>query len=86
MNTILQTLLRSVIERAIQQLLSADWVKIEVAIMRYLDEDLPGKEKRELVMHDLRGLGVNWATFILGAGVDILYGQLTKQPLVKETK
>lgn len=67
--------------RAIQHLAKRDWAAICGAVTYYLSEDMPGKEKQLAAIRDLRAMGSTAATWLLGAAIDIAYGQITGKSL-----
>lgn len=71
------------LKQAVIGLLKKELPDITLLVIQYLESDLPGDEKRRLVIQKLRIIGSTTATWLLGIGVDYVYGQLANKPTEK---
>jgi hypothetical protein len=65
--------------KAIQALLSKDWNSVVYQVGALMHSDLTGEEKRSIAFITLRNYGVECATWLLYAAIEIAYGQLKAQ-------
>ena len=69
---------QAVLEKAIQQLLKADWEAIVVQVMLMMGSTITGDQKREQVIEAMKRHGYSGATWLLRAGIEVAYGMLKK--------
>jgi predicted Ser/Thr protein kinase len=66
------------LEKAIQQLLKADWETIIMHVMVIATADVSSDEKREYVVKIMKRRGYSGATWLLRAGIEVAYGMIKK--------
>jgi type II secretory pathway component PulK len=66
------------LEKAIQQLLKADWEAIVVQVMLMMGSTMTGNQKREYVVDAIKRHGYSGATWLLRAAIEVAYGKLKK--------
>lgn len=64
------------LEKAVVALLDKDWQKIVGQVKMLMAFDLSGEQKRKSAYQSLRGLGVDCATWLLYASIEIAYGKM----------
>lgn len=72
----MKTLLLALLEKTIAALLAGNWGQVKAWVESYMRSDLPGDQKRQLVFEQLRKLGVDSATWLLYAAIEIAYGRI----------
>ena len=64
------------LEKAIQQLLKADWEAIVVQVMLMTGANMTGEQKREYVVEVMKRAGYSGATWLLRAAIEVAYGMI----------
>lgn len=72
----MKTILLALLEKTIAALLAGDWGQVKAWVETYMMADLPGEEKRRIVFEQLRKLGVDCATWLLYAAIEVAYGRI----------
>lgn len=72
----MKTIWLYMLERAIKALLSYNWDEVVHQVTLLLDENMTGEEKRKRVYSILREMGMNSATWVLNAAIEIAYGKI----------
>ena len=62
--------------KAIAQLMGLDWERVQVNVKALMDSELSGEEKRKLALAQLRMVGVETATWLLNAAIEVAYGEI----------
>ena len=72
---------RKLLELAIARLLGgAAWIEVQCVVETLLRADLPGAEKRRLAVQQLRQIGLDCATWLLHAAIEVAYGRVNPPP------
>ena len=72
---------QKLLELALARLLGgAAWVEVQGVVEALLRAELPGAEKRALAAHHLRIIGLDCATWLLHAAIEIAYGRIKPAP------
>lgn len=66
----------ALLQKAIAALVYKDWDAVVSNVYSMVGSDVPGEQKREQVFLILRDAGVQVATWLLYAAIEIAYGQL----------
>lgn len=69
---------QTLLNKAIEKLLGADWELIYTEVSIMLTVDMTGDQKREFVVNTMKRLGYSGATWLLRAGIEVAYGMLRK--------
>jgi hypothetical protein len=69
---------QTLLEKAIQKLLGADWQLIVTEVSILMTADMAGDQKREYVVNVMKRLGYSGATWLLRAGIEVAYGMMKK--------
>ena len=64
------------LRKAMAMLLGANWAEIKGVVQALMDSDLSGEEKRRQALTHLRMIGVDVATWLLSAAVEVAYGEI----------
>ena len=64
------------LERALAALLGGDWSFVKQSVQSFLNDEIPGEEKRRKVFALLRAGGSQVATWLLYAAIEVAYGRL----------
>lgn len=64
------------LRKAIAKLLGLDWEMVQVSVKALMDSELSGEEKRRLALAQLRMAGVETATWLLSAALEVAYGEV----------
>ena len=65
---------KSVLLMACKKLLREHWEDVVFVVQGLSKESIPGSAKRELAIQRLRSLGVEVATWLLSAAIEVAYG------------
>lgn len=68
------------LRKAIAMLLGANWAEIKDVVQTLMESEASGEEKRRIALIQLRIIGVEVATWLLSAAIEVAYG------LLKETE
>ncbi len=71
------------LRKAIAQLMGLDWEFVQTSVKALMDSELSGEEKRRLALAQLLVVGVETATWLLSAAIEVAYG-LEKQQTTQE--
>lgn len=72
---------QKLLELALARLLGgAAWTEVQCVVEALLRADLPGAEKRILAVQHLRIIGLDCATWLLHAAIEIAYGRTQRTP------
>lgn len=55
------------------------WPIVQTSVKTLMDSELSGEEKRRLALAQLRMAGVETATWLLSAAVEVAYGEIKSQ-------
>ena len=66
----------ALLNQAIQRLMGVNWISVVMEVSKMMNSGLTGDEKRQYVYATLRNLGIDCATWLLNAAIEIAYGQL----------
>ena len=66
------------LRKAIAKLLGLDWEMVRVSVKSLMDSELSGEEKRRLALTQLRMAGVETATWLLSAAIEVAYGEINE--------
>jgi len=61
---------------AIAKLLGLDWEFVQASVKMLMSSELSGEEKRRLALAQLRMAGVETATWLLSAAIEVAYGEI----------
>lgn len=64
------------LRKAIAKLLGLDWEMVQVSVKALMESGLSGEEKRRLALAQLRMVGVETATWLLSAAIEVAYGEI----------
>lgn len=64
------------LRKAIAKLLGLDWEMVQVNVKALMDSELSGEEKRKLALAQLRMVGIETATWLLNAAIEVAYGEI----------
>lgn len=64
------------LRKALAKLLGLDWEMVQTSVKALMDSELSGEEKRRLALAHLRMAGVETATWLLSAAVEVAYGEI----------
>lgn len=64
------------LNKAIAQLMGLNWTSVIMQVSAMMSQNLTGDEKRQAVYNTLRSFGIDCATWLLYAAIEIAYGQL----------
>jgi len=64
------------LRKAIAKLLGLDWEFVQTSVKTLMDSELSGEEKRRLALAHLRMAGVETATWLLSAAIEVAYGEI----------
>lgn len=64
------------LRKAVAKLLGLDWEFVQTSVKALMDSELSGEEKRRLALAQLRMAGVETATWLLSAAVEVAYGEI----------
>lgn len=67
------------LQRAIAGLMGKDWSKVMQTVNDLMARPWTGAQKREIALTALRELGIEVATWVLSAAIEIAYGKLKEQ-------
>lgn len=68
------------LRKAIVTLLGrTSWADVQYIVSALMDCELSGEEKRRLAFAQLRSLGVEVATWLLSAAIEVAYGELKEK-------
>ncbi len=65
--------------KAIQALLAKDWNSVVFQVGVLMDSKKTGEEKRTIAFNTLRQYGIDCATWLLYAAIELAYGQLKEK-------
>lgn len=63
------------LRKAIAKLLGLDWEMVQVSVKALMESELSGEEKRQLALLQLRVMGVDAATWLVSAAIEVAYGE-----------
>lgn len=67
------------LRKAIAKLLGLDWEFVQTSVKALMESELSGEEKRRLALAQLRMVGVETATWLLSAAIEVAYGGLREK-------
>lgn len=65
--------------KAIQALLAKDWNSVTYQVGALMQSNIPGSQKRQIVFDTLRSFGIDAASWLLYAAIELAYGQLKEK-------
>lgn len=71
----MNTFWKAVLRKAIAKLLGLKWADVQEVVRALMDSTLSGTEKRILALQQLKFSGVNVATWLLSAAIEVAYGE-----------
>jgi len=71
----MNTFWKAVLRKAIAKLLGLNWADVQDVVRALMDSTLSGPEKRILALQQLKFAGVNVATWLLSAAIEVAYGE-----------
>lgn len=63
------------LRKAVAKLLGLDWEFVQTSVKALMESELSGEEKRRLALAQLRMVGVETATWLLSAAIEVAYGE-----------
>ena len=69
----------ALLNQAIERLMGLNWTSVIMQVSKMMDSSKTGDEKRTIVFNTLRSFGIDCATWLLYAAIEIAYGQLKAQ-------
>lgn len=75
----MNTFWKAVLRKAIAKLLGLNWADVQEVVRALMDSTLSGPEKRILALQQLKFAGVNVATWLLSAAIEVVYGELKEK-------
>ena len=67
------------LQKAIAALMGVNWMSVVMQVTKVAQSNLTGDEKRKKVFETLRSFGIDCATWLLYAAIEIAYGQLKEK-------
>jgi len=71
------------LRKAVAKLLGIHWEDVKASVLMLMSSELSGEEKRRLVLAHLQDIGVDVATWLLSAAIEVAYGEI-KEVIVRE--
>lgn len=72
----MKSLWTALLYKAIQAILKKDWNSVTFQVGKLMDSSIPGEQKRQIVFDTLRGFGIDAASWLLYAAIELAYGKL----------
>lgn len=66
----------ALLNQAIERLMGLNWTSVIMQVSKLMDSSKSGDEKRQIAFDTLRSFGIDCATWLLYAAIEIAYGQL----------
>lgn len=66
------------LRKAVAKLLGLDWEFVQTSVKTLMTSELSGEEKRRLALAQLRMVGVETATWLLNAAIEVAYGEINE--------
>ena len=75
----MKSLWTALLYKAMQALFAKDWNSIVSQVQALLNSDIPGEQKRQIVFDTLRSFGIDAASWLLYAAIELAYGKLKEK-------
>ncbi len=66
-------------KKAVAAYFDKDWNSIVSQVQALLNSDIPGEQKRQIVFDTLRSFGIDAASWLLYAAIELAYGNLKEK-------
>ena len=75
----MKSLWTALLYKAMQALFAKDWNSIVSQVRALLNSNIPGAQKRQIVFDTLRSFGIDAASWLLYAAIELAYGKLKEK-------